>query len=751
LWRGQAAYELADGPVWLVARIAAMEEARLTALEQRIEADLATGGHRNLAAELAELTACHPLREQLRAHQMLALYRSGRQADALSAFHQLRRDLADELGIDPSPPLHVLYEAILRADPLIGWPPTPGMDLAALDPPDNQLLSMSANSGPGTPARPVQSHQPASQAEQSAGRMTPMPTGGTEVDPAESLVDVAPRAGHVTLGQQIAAEEARLFQGRHAELDRMLSLMTASARLPRIVQLHGPAGIGKTAFAHALARGCAARGWPAVILDSHDFHHDAAGLTGAMTARCTETWSPDCGRPLLLVLDTVEHMRDMEHQLWNAFLPRIAGPVLVMLSGRCSTPIFARPAAWQGLVDELELRGLPAAESRRLVQLHGVSNPHLLDEILAFGRGNPLFLIMAAQHAQSAGSRRLDLYGSVSRSLIGRMTSEIANPGVRGLLEAASLVSTFNQELLAAMLGHDVSGSFDTLCRLSTVRPVPAGLRLHDLVRDCVAADFRWRAPRACREMQQRAYLYLAQQARSAGDAAPYIQELLHLVSGLSAWARFYAPVGHPDVHVRPVSPDDLPRLTILCDTGITRFGIPPAERARQLHTDFPVAQQDFAVALDQAGAITGFAYTVRLNRDTWRTVAETREAFFAALPEAELAGIMATPAAASHSVMVTGATHLPGYDHVGPTLKESLFPGVLKHQALSGPYRAYHLLAPDCLERPVIAAAGLTIRAKDIRLEGWLADEWLLKLGDSGFIGWIGEILGIQRFGRGR
>src|SRR5215471_6609453 len=122
LWRGPAAADLDGGPPALADRIAAMGEARMTAVEQRVEAELAAGRHRELTPELAELTSAHPLREQFRAHQMLALYRSGRQADALAAFRRLRDDLADELGIDPSPLLQALHQAILRADPLIGWP-----------------------------------------------------------------------------------------------------------------------------------------------------------------------------------------------------------------------------------------------------------------------------------------------------------------------------------------------------------------------------------------------------------------------------------------------------------------------------------------------------------------------------------------------------------------------------------------------------------------------------------------------------
>jgi DNA-binding SARP family transcriptional activator len=116
-WRGPVLAGTADDIAPLRPRIAAMEEARLSALDQRIRADLAIGRHRELPGELSELAAIHPLREQFRAHQMLALYRCGRQAEALTAFHQLREQLAADLGIDPAPPLCRLYEAIICADP----------------------------------------------------------------------------------------------------------------------------------------------------------------------------------------------------------------------------------------------------------------------------------------------------------------------------------------------------------------------------------------------------------------------------------------------------------------------------------------------------------------------------------------------------------------------------------------------------------------------------------------------------------
>ena len=101
-----------------------LEELRLAALEWRIEAELALGGHGDVIGELETLIARHPLRERLRSQHMLALYRSGRQADALAGYQAYRRALDAELGIEPLPSLKELERQILRHDP--------GLEVAAL-------------------------------------------------------------------------------------------------------------------------------------------------------------------------------------------------------------------------------------------------------------------------------------------------------------------------------------------------------------------------------------------------------------------------------------------------------------------------------------------------------------------------------------------------------------------------------------------------------------------------------------------
>jgi DNA-binding SARP family transcriptional activator len=191
LWRGPALADLAAAR-FARDQAARLEELRLGALEDRIDADLACGSHGELVGELEAQAAAHPLRERLRGQLMLALYRSGRQAEALSVYRQTRTTLTDELGIDPSPALQRLEQAILAQDP--------GLELAA----------------------------PAGRARQEATPPAP--------------------------GQLIGNLPARnpTFTGRDDLLDRLAAHLQAGPGAAAVVQahaVHGLGGIGKTQLA----------------------------------------------------------------------------------------------------------------------------------------------------------------------------------------------------------------------------------------------------------------------------------------------------------------------------------------------------------------------------------------------------------------------------------------------------------------------------------------------------------------------
>ncbi|MEU6862105.1 BTAD domain-containing putative transcriptional regulator [Streptomyces sp. NPDC046876] len=207
LWRGTA---LANTTEQMIeAELPRLEEARMIALESRIEADLALGRHEQVTAELTGLVAEHPVRERLRAQLMTALYRCGRQADALHTYYEGRAVLADQLGVDPGEALGSTYQAVLGGD--LGLGPAAAAPAAA-------AASAAAAPAAGTAAPAAAAAVPA---------MLPAPYGE--------------------------------FTGRRAELVLLRERLTRDDGRPRRLLITGMPGVGKTALAVRAAQDCAAR------------------------------------------------------------------------------------------------------------------------------------------------------------------------------------------------------------------------------------------------------------------------------------------------------------------------------------------------------------------------------------------------------------------------------------------------------------------------------------------------------------
>ncbi len=146
LWRGPALDDLAFEP-FAGAEIARLEGLRLDAEEERLAGELGLGRHDHLVPELEALVAENPLRDRLRGQLMLALYRSGRHAEALEVYRAARLALADELGLDPSPELQRLERAILRHDPALEVREEPATELPAA-PRERRVISVLAAAPP---------------------------------------------------------------------------------------------------------------------------------------------------------------------------------------------------------------------------------------------------------------------------------------------------------------------------------------------------------------------------------------------------------------------------------------------------------------------------------------------------------------------------------------------------------------------------------------------------------------------------
>jgi DNA-binding SARP family transcriptional activator len=222
LWRGPVLEDLSISAV-VEPEIVRLEEARLGALEDRVEADLECGRHREVASELEQLVTEAPLRERLWGERMVALYRSDRQAEALRAYEQLRVLLLEELGINPSPALQRLQRAVLEQDASLDLAGSRDSALApAPATPPDQVWSAAESTGlPGTAA--------VAELEQ--------PALGLRLPPA------------------LNAPALIQLCGRDAQFEHVLQRWKECVGGDRrLVLLSGEAGIGKTRLASEIAR-----------------------------------------------------------------------------------------------------------------------------------------------------------------------------------------------------------------------------------------------------------------------------------------------------------------------------------------------------------------------------------------------------------------------------------------------------------------------------------------------------------------
>jgi DNA-binding SARP family transcriptional activator len=215
LWRGPALEDVAYEP-FAQTEIARLEEQRLAALEARVDADLASGHHAELLGELQQLLTAHPTRERLVGQLMLALYRCGRQAEALETYRGARQQLIDEVGVEPGPELHRLQEAILRHD-------------ASLEP----------LAAPSAPSHGV--------SEPAGGRAPPSAAG---TDPAANGAPVAAPPPVFPMPAVTPRTIEGAFVGREACLEQMRSRWKESRDgHTSLVLLVGEPGMGKTRLA----------------------------------------------------------------------------------------------------------------------------------------------------------------------------------------------------------------------------------------------------------------------------------------------------------------------------------------------------------------------------------------------------------------------------------------------------------------------------------------------------------------------
>jgi DNA-binding SARP family transcriptional activator/tetratricopeptide (TPR) repeat protein len=529
LWRGPALADVAEPFAAVEAR--RLEELRLDAIELAIDGDLAAGRHREVIGELNSLVAEQPLREKLHAQRMLALYRAGRQADALEAYRQARRVLVEEIGIEPSRELRELERAILEQDRSLDLVE----ELAAGEPRSGDFV----------------------------GRQREL----AALD--EALADALAGRGRVVLlagepgigKSRLAAELAARAHARGAQvlIGRCWEAGGAPAYWPWVQVLRGYVREAEPDALRAQL-GAGAADLAQIVPELRERFPDLpvprslepdAARFRLFDAAAQFLRKASQSRPLVLIMDDL-HAADAPSLLLLRFVVRELGSTHILLLGayRDVDPSLGQPltemlaeVTREQVTRRLALGGLSEREVARYVELTAseIASSELVAGLHAQTEGNPLFVgeivrLLSAEGvaSQSAAEARRAIPQSI-REIIARRLAHLSPASERMLMLASVIGREFALDALAHMGGvseHELLDILDEALAARVLFDLPNGagrLRFaHVLIRDTLYEGLT-----SARRVRLHRLAVEALEALYGDEPGPHLAELAyHSVAG---------------------------------------------------------------------------------------------------------------------------------------------------------------------------------------------------------------------------
>ena len=328
------------------------------------------------------------------------------------------------------------------------------------------------------------------------------------------------------LADRLSVARHRRFVGRTTERAQFQAALTAPELPFQILYVHGPGGVGKTTLLGEFAFLCSQVGISAIRVDcrSVDPSPDAflGALRGAMNLSASESplqvMEKTAGRCAVLV-DTYETAASLDPWLRDTFLPQAPENALFVFAGREPPALAWRTdPGWQVLLRAVPLRNLTRDEGRTYLAQRDVPAEEY-ETLLGFTHGHPLALSLVADVFEQRGELHFQPESApdVIRTLLQQFVQKAPGPAHRSALEACALVRVTTETLLGAMLDmNDVHEMFEWLRDLSFVETGPTGLFPHDLARDALVADLRWRNPDWYARLHHRARTYYGTRLQQA-------------------------------------------------------------------------------------------------------------------------------------------------------------------------------------------------------------------------------------------
>jgi hypothetical protein len=340
-----------------------------------------------------------------------------------------------------------------------------------------------------------------------------------------------PRQAGGRLRERLSENLSRRFVGRDAEITVFNELLNRSGQAA-LLWVYGPGGVGKSTLLHRLAQLASDKGMSVLLPDARDLPPTQEGVVqGLQQALEPAIASVEDGEQRwVILLDTCEHFSETEASaVRTEVLSQLPATSLIVMAARARPGLawFTDPG-WGELLTPMPLHNLSPTEARTYLSRAGVPESRH-DAIVAFTHGHPLSLALVGElgkHGDFDPSGSPDVLGS----LLERLLSDVPGPSYRDAVYASAQVRVTDEGLLAALLDGDVTAEFDWLRRQPYMESGLDGVFPHDLARDLLDKDLRWRNPQRHRLLHERAghhYLRLME----VGDTEVQQSALLDLMT----------------------------------------------------------------------------------------------------------------------------------------------------------------------------------------------------------------------------
>jgi ATP/maltotriose-dependent transcriptional regulator MalT len=324
------------------------------------------------------------------------------------------------------------------------------------------------------------------------------------------------------LADYLNAARRAHFVGRAHEKNFFRAALAAAPPPFFVLYMYGPGGVGKSTLLREFGRMAEETGWQALYFDARNteplpepFLHTLARYLDAPSEKNLPEFLDTLPRRLLLMVDTYETLTPLDDWMRETFLPQLPENVLVILCGRNPlAPAWRADVGWQAFLEILPLRNLAPDETRDYLSRRNIPE-NQQQTVLNFTHGHPLALSLIAEtFAQRAGGDFRPLLQpekthDLIQTLVKNFLQKVPGPAHRAALESCALVRVTTEPVLCEMLGTpDVHDLFNWMHDLSFIEPRPGGLFPHDLAREALLADLRWRNPDWYVELHHRARHY---------------------------------------------------------------------------------------------------------------------------------------------------------------------------------------------------------------------------------------------------